>query len=312
MRDVVIIGGGLSGLAAARELQRLQIPYRLIEVKKRVGGSIVSEQRDGFVLDGGAFAFHRDESWAFLKDVGLADGLCPVVDNHQRDLVAFKQGTQTVVDALATGLTGTVIHRMAVSSIGNLDGNFTLCLENGLMWEAAALIVAAPARHTERMFRILAPDFSYALMDYGYDTITRVSIGYKKPDMPVPPKFPWDVAVPFYTWTDDPHRVPADHVLLNVGIRMLPKTVKADAIVQEIHREIKAAGRPVISRVDYWEDADPLPPHLPNFTQKMNALRQLLPAGVALAGSDYDGLGLAERIAAGRKAAQQVGAYFQS
>ncbi|MBA3869090.1 MAG: FAD-dependent oxidoreductase [Anaerolineae bacterium] len=312
MRDVVVIGGGLSGLAAARELQRLQIPYRLIEVKKRLGGSIISEQRAGFTLDGGAFAFHRDDDWSFLKELGLEDALCPVKDSHRRDLVAFKQGSQMLVDALAQGLTGTFIHRMAVSSIGTLDGHFTLCLENGLMWEAAAVILAAPARHTERMLRTVVPEFSQKLMDYGYDTITRVSIGYEKDDMPVPPIFPWDVAIPFYAWTDDPNRVPADHILLNVGVRMLPRAVKADAIVQELHREMKASGKPVVSRVDFWEDADPLPPHLPEFDAKMTTLKNLLPAGMALAGSDYDGFEFAKRIRAGQQAAQKVGDYFKS
>jgi len=311
MRDVVIIGGGLSGLAAARELQRLQIPYRLIEVKKRLGGSIVSEQRQGFTLDGGVFSFHRNQDWAFLKDMGLEDVLCPAVDTHRRDLVAFTKGSQMVIDALAQGLTGTFIHRMAVSSIGTLDGKFTLCLENGLMWEAAAVILAAPARHTERMLRTVVPDFSQKLMDYSYDTITRVSIGYKKADMPVPPRFPMDVAIPFYSWTDDLSRVPADHILLNVGVRMLPKAVKSEAVVQEVHREMKASGQPVVSRVDYWEDADPLPPHLPNFEAKMSALKALLPEGMGLAGSDYDGLDFAKRVAAGQRAAQQVGAYLQ-
>lgn len=311
MRDVVIIGGGLSGLAAARELQRLQIPYRLIEVKKRLGGSIISEQRQGFTLDGGAFAFHRNEDWSFLNELGLEDALCPVFDSHHRDLVGYKKGSQVVVDAVAQGLTGTFIHRMAVSSIGTLDGKFTLCLENGLMWEAAAVILAAPARHTERMLRTLVPEFSQKLMDYGYDTITRVSMGYKKGDMPVPPKFPWDVAIPFYAWTDDASRVPADHILLNVGVRMLPPAVKAEAIVQELHREMKAAGKPVVSRVDFWAEADPLPPHLPQFAEKMSALKNLLPAGMGLAGSDYDGFEFAKRIAAGQQAARQVGAYLQ-
>ena len=311
MRDVVIIGGGLSGLAAARELQRLQIPYRLIEVKKRLGGSIISEQREGFALDGGPFAFHRDEDWSFLKELVLEDALCPVFDSHRRDLVAFKKGSQMVVDGLAQGLTGTFIHRMAVSSIGTLDGKFTLCLENGLMWEAAAVIVAAPARHAERMLRTVVPEFSQKLMDYGYDTITRVSIGYKKGDMSVPPIFPWDVAIPFYAWTDDPNRVPADHILLNVGVRMLPKVVKAEAIVQELHREMKASGQPVVSRVDFWEEADPLPPHLPKFDEKMTALKSLLPSGMALAGSDYDGFEFAKRILAGQRAAQQIGAFLQ-
>ena len=94
--------------------------------------------------------------------------------------------------------------------------------------------------------------------------------------------------------------------------RGIPKAVAAEAIVQELHREIKAQGQPVISRVDYWEDADPLPPHLPNFKQKMDALKQMLPAGIGLVGSDYDGLGLAGRILAGQSAAQKIGAYLQS
>lgn len=310
MRDVVVIGGGLSGLAAARELQRLQIPYRLIEVKKRLGGSIVSETRTGFVLDGGAFAFRRDADWTFLAALGLQNALVPVHDSHAHDLVAFAGGTQVLVDALAKGLTGTLIHRMAISSIGTLDGRFTLCLENGLMWDAAALIIAAPARHAERMLRTLAPAFSHQLMSYGYDTITRVSLGYKHGDMPIPPLFPWDVAVPFYSWTTAPQRVPAGHVLLNVGLRMLPKDVSNTAVVEEVHRQIKAQGQPVINRIDYWEDADPLPPHLPGFSEKMSALKRLLPPGVALAGSDYDGLSLAARIAAGKAAAQQIGAYL--
>jgi protoporphyrinogen oxidase len=75
---------------------------------------------------------------------------------------------------------------------------------------------------------------------------------------------------------------------------------------------MKAEGQPVISRVDYWEDADPLPPHLPNFKEKMDHLRHMLPAGIRLVGSDYDGLGFAERISAGQNAAQQIGAYLES
>lgn len=310
MRDIVIVGGGLSGLAAASELERLKVPYRLIEVKKRLGGSIISEQRDGFTLDGGAFAFAQDNDWAFLSELGLADALCPAHDSHQRTLLAFQNGTQAVVDALAQPLTGTILRRMAVSSLGALDGQFTICLENGLMLDAAALVVAAPARHTERMFRTLAPEFSLRLLDYGYDTITRVALGYRLADMPVPPRFPWDVSVPFYYWTDDPSRVPEGHILLQVGVRIPPRRATPQALVAEIHREMQASGTPVISRVDYWEDADPLPPHTRDFHHKMAALEGLLPSGVALAGSDYHGLGLAERIKAGRAAARRAAAYL--
>ena len=40
MRDVVVIGGGLSGLAACYQLEKTNLRYTLIEVKRRVGGGI--------------------------------------------------------------------------------------------------------------------------------------------------------------------------------------------------------------------------------------------------------------------------------
>lgn len=306
MRDVVIIGGGLSGIAAAAALQERGIPYRLIEVRKRLGGSIISEARDGCLLDGGPFAFLRAEDWSFLPALGLNDALIPAQDSHRRDLVAFKGGTQVVIDALAGTLHGTHIHRMAISSIGSLNGRFTLCLENGLIWDAAAVIVAAPARHAERMLRTLAPQASARLLDYGYDTITRLSLVYHLDDLEMPPSLPWDMAVPFYAWTEHPARVPAGHVLLNVGIRYpLEKTTSA-ALIETVSAALKARGAPIVARVDYWPEADPLPPHTRHHAENIAALEAFLPHGLALAGSDYHGLTLAERIASGQRAAERI------
>ncbi|MEZ4669599.1 MAG: FAD-dependent oxidoreductase [Anaerolineae bacterium] len=268
MRDVVIVGGGLSGLAAAHELERLKVPYRLIEVKKRLGGSIASEQRDGFVLDSSTFAFAQDEDWAFLKELGLEDALCPAHDSHRRTLVAVQRGTQSGLDKLAQPLKGTIIHRMAVSSLGQLNRRFTICLENGLMWDAAALIVAAPARHTERMFRTLAPEFSLGLLDYGYDAITRVSLGYRQDDLLHEPRFPWDVAVSYYYWTNDPSRVPDGHLMLQVGIRVPPRLAAPEGLLREIQQQLKAKAEPVVTRFDYWEDADPCRPTAATFTPR--------------------------------------------
>ncbi len=52
MAEVIIVGGGLTGISAAWELEQQHIPYRLIEVKNRLGGSIVTRCEAGFVLDG--------------------------------------------------------------------------------------------------------------------------------------------------------------------------------------------------------------------------------------------------------------------
>lgn len=311
MKDVVIIGGGLSGLAAAFELERLKIPYRLIEVKPRLGGSIISERYQPSVLDGGPFVFPRHQDWSFLAEPGLnEDAFCPAHDSHHRDLVAFKDGTQVIIDALVQRLTGTIIHRMAVSSLGQLEGRFVLCLENGLMWDAAALIVAAPARHAERMFRTLAPAVSQRLFGYLYDSIYRVSLVYRKADMPFTPVFPWDVAIPFFYWVDDRARLLTDHILIQVGVRLPLEQTQPQTLIDWVHGHLKARNKPVIARADAWPEADPLPPHTRDFHTKMTELQTFLPPGVALIGSDYQGLSLAARFAAGQAAARQMASFL--
>jgi len=313
MRDVVIIGGGLSGLAAAVELEALKIPYTLIEVKNRLGGSIATLRRDGFVFDTGAFAFPRDADWSFLSDFGLEDTLIPVNDHHLQRMVAFKDGTQSLIDGMAKRVKGTVIHRMAVSSLGELEGRFVICLENGLVWDARALIVAAPARHVERMFRSLSPEFSVRLLDYGYDTITRVSLGYRSEDVTDPGRRVWgDMATAFYYTTDHPSRVTPEHTLIQMGVRFPLERTTPEMLVRTLQEQLGWPTSAPLAHVSAWPEADPLPPHSPHFRENIAALEGLLPGGVALAGSDYNGLGLAERIQGGKAAARKIAGWLNS
>ena len=50
---VAVIGGGISGLAAAYELHQQQVPFVLLEKSARVGGLVRTEQVDGFTIDAG-------------------------------------------------------------------------------------------------------------------------------------------------------------------------------------------------------------------------------------------------------------------
>ncbi len=308
MPDVVIIGGGLSGLAAAAELQKHSIPYTLIEVKKRLGGSIASQRHDGFVLDSGTFAFPRSADWSFLEELGLQDALFDLPWGNQ---VAFKEGTQAVIDALAKDLTGTFLHKMAVSSLGEIDGRFALCMENGLMLDARALIVAAPARHVERMFRTFAPEVSLRLMDYGYDSIIRVALGYRAGETRDPGRRIWgDVVCAYYQTTEHPSRVPPDHTLVQLGMRFSLERTTPETLLSAIQHDFGWPD-PVISHVSKWAEADPLPPFTRHFQENMTALERFLPDGVALAGSDYAGVGLGARIASGQAAGRKIAAWLK-
>lgn len=49
--DIIIIGGGLSGLALAERLQQLGVDYVLLEARERFGGRILSKEIDGAAFD---------------------------------------------------------------------------------------------------------------------------------------------------------------------------------------------------------------------------------------------------------------------
>ena len=54
---VAVAGAGLAGLAAAWELSRAGVTVALLDAERRPGGMVVTERRDGFVVEGGPDGF---------------------------------------------------------------------------------------------------------------------------------------------------------------------------------------------------------------------------------------------------------------
>ncbi len=96
---IVIVGGGISGLAAANrileESQRLQKPVqlRLLEAASRLGGVIHTVERDGFVLEGGPDSFISEKPWALAlcRRLGLESRLIGTMESHRRSFIV-RQG----------------------------------------------------------------------------------------------------------------------------------------------------------------------------------------------------------------------------
>ncbi len=326
MPEVVVIGGGLSGLAAAWELETLRIPYTLIEVKPRLGGSIVSARQNNYVLDGAAFMFrYLPDQWAFLAELGLADALFSVHEqmdgrDQRATFAGFKAGTQTLIDALAQRLTAPRLMRMAVSSLGYRNGEndaqgFAICMENGMVLDARALIVAVPARYAERLFYTLEPQLGALLLAHRYDHLVRLSLGYPRAAVELPPWLPEDVAFPFALWTDHPARVPDGQVLLQIGIRVNAAHVPPESLAGSVLARL-GWETALVQRVHTWSEADSLSAHEDGFEDWLAQVRALLPPGIALVGSDYlrhtrpDDPALPGRVAGGRAAAQQIAGYL--
>lgn len=81
--SVAIVGGGITGLATAYFLGRLageiEAPLKvtLIEAAGRLGGKILTERVQGFLIEGGADAFLVQKPWAvqLCRELGLEDQL---------------------------------------------------------------------------------------------------------------------------------------------------------------------------------------------------------------------------------------------
>jgi oxygen-dependent protoporphyrinogen oxidase len=77
MIDVAIVGGGISGLAAAYELQTRGVTARVFEAQSRPGGVITTERFDGWVVDGGpdSLLVQKPAAVALCRELGIADRL---------------------------------------------------------------------------------------------------------------------------------------------------------------------------------------------------------------------------------------------
>ena len=75
--DVAVIGGGITGLAAAYELQLRGLEVRLLEASSRVGGVIRTERIDGWVIDAGpdALLVQKPAAVRLCRELGLGDRL---------------------------------------------------------------------------------------------------------------------------------------------------------------------------------------------------------------------------------------------
>jgi protoporphyrinogen/coproporphyrinogen III oxidase len=94
VRRVVVIGGGISGLAAAHRFTELDpsLPVTLIEASARLGGTLLTEDRDGFLLERGpdSFITEKPEAVALAKRLGLESQLIGTNPNHRRSFIVRK------------------------------------------------------------------------------------------------------------------------------------------------------------------------------------------------------------------------------
>lgn len=93
MPNVLIVGGGISGLSAAYYLNKAGVRARLIEKAAHLGGVIRTSTEQGCLLEAGPDSFMAAKPWAMelIREVGLADQVIGSND-HLRVTYILKHG----------------------------------------------------------------------------------------------------------------------------------------------------------------------------------------------------------------------------
>ncbi len=163
--DVIVIGGGLSGLALADHLQRAGIAYRLLEARARFGGRIkvASVGEAGFDLGPSWFWPGQPHMAAMVKRFGLT-----VFDQHSEGTLCYEDeagvihrdlgfssmegsyriqgGMSALIDRLVASLDRQNIMTDAVVKTVHDKAGVTVELQSGEIIKGKRVILAMPPR----------------------------------------------------------------------------------------------------------------------------------------------------------------------
>ncbi|RIK36091.1 MAG: protoporphyrinogen oxidase [Chloroflexi bacterium] len=108
-KRIVIIGGGIAGLAAAYRCEQVaggDVAVTLIEREPRLGGKILTERADGFVVEGApdSFLSRKPRGVGLCQELGLASQLHGRRPEHEKTFVR-RHGQ---LHRLPSGLTGMI------------------------------------------------------------------------------------------------------------------------------------------------------------------------------------------------------------
>jgi len=121
---VAVVGGGIAGLAAAYRVEQLAPEVELVVLERsgRLGGKVLTEHVDGFVIEGApdSFLSRKTRAAELCEELGLASAVVGRRPEHARSFV--RRGGELI--PLPEGLTGLVPTNLAA-----LD-------ESGLLSEA--------------------------------------------------------------------------------------------------------------------------------------------------------------------------------
>lgn len=136
--QVVVVGGGISGLAAAHRLQTAGAKVVVVEESPRLGGKVLTEHVDGFLVEGGpdSFVAAKGAVLELADELGLTTRVISSRSEHRGSFVWWRGGLHPLPDGLLL---------MAPSRLGPLFGSSLLSWKGKL--RVLADLVLPRTRH---------------------------------------------------------------------------------------------------------------------------------------------------------------------
>ena len=208
----VVVGAGISGLVAAWELSRHGgIDVTVLEVERRPGGVIVTEQVDGFVVEGGpdGFLAGEPELPELAHELGIGDrvvsqrargtavwtgkSLEPIEEGRAAQLLgieatgaevkagfrSFMNGMGEPVAALAQRLNGTLCFTQEVAGLVRQGSRWHVAITGGSAHDADGIVLALPAYAAARLLESVGVADARVLAQVPYAASVTVSLAYR-------------------------------------------------------------------------------------------------------------------------------------
>jgi protoporphyrinogen oxidase len=342
---VIVAGAGIAGLTAAWELTRRgNADVVVLESERRAGGTIVTEQVDGFLVEGGpdGFLAGEPELPELAAELGIGDRLvdqqargtalwngtelAPLdegraaallgIDAGKSEIAAgfrsFAAGMAEPVAVLLERLSGNVKVAQGVSGLIPRKQGWHVAITGGSAHDADAIVLALPAYTAGRLLEAAGAGHARALAETPYVPSITVSLAYRDTQLSRPLKgsgfvveSPQQLRACTYASFKFPGRAPQGHVLLRA---YLPPQDGDPA--QIAHAQLASIlgirGEPLWSRTYHWNRGLPRyrAQHAEQVADVRKRLRRLPP--IAIAGAGYDGAGVSACVRSGREAARQL------
>jgi oxygen-dependent protoporphyrinogen oxidase len=220
-------------------------------------------------------------------------------------------------DAGAQLRLGATVQELAADGAGwRVDGNLF-----------DAVVLACPAAPASRLLADIVPDASRWLFSIPAADVAMVTIAVPAADWParlralsgylVPKPMQRLVTATSFGSQKWAHWASAHSVLLRISLGRdglpvlhLPDETLLTAAVEEVSNHIGHQLHPVEQRVTRWTGA--FPQYRPHHADTVATVERMLPAGIAIAGASYHGIGVPACINSGTKAATSTAAFLRS